>query len=323
MKKKIVIITGACGFIGFSMAVVLLKKNYSVIGIDNINNYYSTKYKQIRLKELKQYKNFSFKKINLENRNEVLRFLHKKKIDSIFHFAAQAGVRYSQNFPESYLNSNIYGFINILDASVKNNVKNIYYASSSSVYGDQKKYPVKENYELHPNNIYAKSKYLNELTAEFYSKRFNLNLVGLRLFTVYGKWGRPDMLLFVILKSYFLGKKFQLNNHGNHYRDFTYIDDVTNMIFLIFKKRTKYHNKIFNICSKNTIHIKKLITNIKKLIDINYSNIPKNSLDVYKTNGDNKKIINEINYKKKFTKIENVLVPIIEWYKKYKIYDLD
>mgnify|MGYP000049711669 CR=1 FL=1 len=106
-------------------------------------------------------------------------------------------------------------------------------------------------------------------------------------------------------------------------RDFTYIDDVTNMIFLIFKKRTKYHNKIFNICSKNTIHIKKLITNIKKLIDINYSNIPKNSLDVYKTNGDNKKIINEINYKKKFTKIENVLVPIIEWYKKYKIYDLD
>lgn len=323
MKKKFILITGACGFIGFSMTIFFLKKNYSVIGIDNINNYYSKKYKLLRLRKLKQYKNFSFRKIDLANRDKLFEFFNKKKIHSIFHFGAQAGVRYSQKFPQTYIDSNIFGFLNILDASVKYKIKNIYYASSSSVYGDQKKYPVQENFKLYPKNIYAKSKYLNELTADFYSKRYNLNLVGLRLFTVYGKWGRPDMLLFIILKSFFLDKKFKLNNHGDHYRDFTHIDDVTNMIYLLFKKKKKYKNEIFNICSNNTIYIRSLITSLKKTINIKYKNISKNNLDVYKTNGDNQKIIKEINYKRKFIKIENILPQIVDWYKKYKIYNLN
>ena len=210
MNKKKILITGACGFIGFSLSIFLLKKNYSVTGVDNLNSYYSKSYKKMRLKELLQYKNFNFKKIDITNRQDVFKLFDNQNIETIFHFAAQAGVRYSQKSPASYINSNIFGFINILDASKKNKIKNIYYASSSSVYGDQKKYPVKENFILKPKNIYAKSKFLNEVVAEFYSKRSNFNIVGLRFFTVYGKWGRPDMLLFIILKSFFTGKKFEL-----------------------------------------------------------------------------------------------------------------
>ena len=219
--------------------------------MDNLNSYYSKSYKKMRLKELLQYKNFDFKKIDITNRQDIFELFNNQNIETIFHFAAQAGVRYSQKSPASYINSNIFGFINILDASKKNKIKNIYYASSSSVYGDQKKYPVKENFILKPKNIYAKSKYLNEVVAEFYSKRSNFNIVGLRFFTVYGKWGRPDMLLFIILKSFFTGKKFELNNNGNHYRDFTYIDDAINLIFLIFKK------KIQNQKTKFLIYVQK------------------------------------------------------------------
>ena len=323
MNKKKILITGACGFIGFSLSIFLLKKNYSVTGVDNLNSYYSKSYKKMRLKELLQYKNFNFKKIDITNRQDVFKLFDNQNIETIFHFAAQAGVRYSQKSPASYINSNIFGFINILDASKKNKIKNIYYASSSSVYGDQKKYPVKENFILKPKNIYAKSKFLNEVVAEFYSKRSNFNIVGLRFFTVYGKWGRPDMLLFIILKSFFTGKKFELNNNGNHYRDFTYIDDVINLIFLIFKKNTKSKNEIFNICSKNTIYIKKLIGDLKKLINIKFININKNNLDVFKTNGDNKKVKELLGFKRNFTKIEKVLPEIISWYKKNKIYKLE
>tara|TARA_Y100000591_G_C21817683_1_gene691699 strand:+ start:669 stop:1640 length:972 start_codon:yes stop_codon:yes gene_type:complete len=323
MNKKKILITGACGFIGFSLSIFLLKKNYSVTGVDNLNSYYSKSYKKMRLKELLQYKNFNFKKIDITNRQDVFKLFDNQNIETIFHFAAQAGVRYSQKSPASYINSNIFGFINILDASKKNKIKNIYYASSSSVYGDQKKYPVKENFILKPKNIYAKSKFLNEVVAEFYSKRSNFNIVGLRFFTVYGKWGRPDMLLFIILKSFFTGKKFELNNNGNHYRDFTYIDDVINLIFLIFKKNTKSKNEIFNICSKNTIYIKKLISDLKKLINIKFININKNNLDVFKTNGDNKKVKELLGFKRNFTKIEKVLPEIISWYKKNKIYKLE
>ena len=322
MNKKKILITGACGFIGFSLSIFLLKKNYSVTGVDNLNSYYSKSYKKMRLKELLKYKNFDFKKIDITNRQDIFELFNNQNIETIFHFAAQAGVRYSQKSPASYINSNIFGFINILDASKKNKIKNIYYASSSSVYGDQKKYPVKENFILKPKNIYAKSKYLNEVVAEFYSKRSNFNIVGLRFFTVYGKWGRPDMLLFIILKSFFTGKKFELNNNGNHYRDFTYIDDAINLIFLIFKKNTKSKNEIFNICSKNTIYIKKLISDLKKLINIKFININKNNLDVFKTNGDNKKVKELLGFKRSFTKIEKVLPEIISWYKKNKIYKL-
>ncbi len=320
MKNKKILVSGACGFIGFSMTIFLLKKKYSVIGIDNLNDYYSNAYKKARLKELKKYKNFFFKKIDISERNKVFNLFKKKKLNTIFHFAAQAGVRYSEVSPRSYLDSNLYGFINILDASEKFKIKKIIYASSSSVYGDQKKYPINEKATLFPKNIYAKSKYLNEVIANFYCKKFKMSIVGLRLFTVYGKWGRPDMLLFIILKAFFTGNKFKLNNNGNHFRDFTYIDDVINIIFLIFKKEKKFKNEIFNICSKNTVLIKKLIYNLKKIINIKYTNISKNKLDMYKTNGDNKKIKNLINFNHNFTKIENVLPDIIDWYKNNKIY---
>lgn len=319
MKNNKILITGVAGFIGFSQAIFFLKKNYTVLGIDNLNKYYSSKYKKLRLKELKKYKKFFFKKMDISERSKVNNLFKNNNFYYIFHFAAQAGVRYSVINPKEYILSNIYGFINILNASSKNKIKAIYYASSSSVYGDQKKYPVTEKFNLFPKNIYAKTKYLNEQIANFYYKKFGISLVGLRLFTVYGKWGRPDMLLFKIFKSHFKNNSFSLNNSGDHFRDFTHIDDVVKIIYLIHKKKKLYKNEIFNICSKNTIYIKKLVLKIKKIINIKYINIPKNKLEVFKTNGENIKIKNEINYRK-FNKINNVLPDLIKWYEKEKIY---
>lgn len=235
MKKKI-LITGVCGFIGFSICRFYLKRGYFIFGLDNLNSYYSSKYKKFRLKKLKEYNNFKFKKIDISNKKKIFNLLKINSFQAVFHFAAQAGVRYSQTNPREYYNSNIVGFINLLDGCEKYKISNIFYASSSSVYGEQKKYPVNEKFNLNPKNIYAKSKFLNELIADFYSKRRSSKIIGLRLFTVYGEWGRPDMLLFKILKSYFKKKTFSLNNNGDHYRDFTYIDDVLNMTNLIFKK---------------------------------------------------------------------------------------
>lgn len=318
MKKKI-LITGVCGFIGYSVSEYYLKKGYKIIGIDNLNSYYSIKYKKLRLKNLLQYNNFKFEKIDLNNRSKIYLLFKKNKINSVFHFAAQAGVRYSQVEPKEYFKCNIKGFINLLDECEKNKINKIIYASSSSVYGEQKKYPVKENFKLKPKNIYAKTKYLNEVIAEFYSKRRKFKIIGLRLFTVYGEWGRPDMLLFKIFKSHFKKNEFRLNNNGNHYRDFTYIKDVLKMIDLISKKKLNYGHNIFNICSKNTIFIKSLIKEINKIILIKFKKIKRNPLDVYKTNGENnkfKKNIEKIN----FTKINSVLPKLIEWYEKNKIY---
>ncbi|RPG99804.1 MAG: NAD-dependent epimerase/dehydratase family protein [Candidatus Pelagibacter sp. TMED118] len=318
MNNKI-FITGVCGFIGYSVSEYYLKKGYKILGIDNLNSYYPIKYKKLRLKNLLKYKNFKFIKIDLNNRAKISPIFKKNKINSVFHFAAQAGVRYSQVEPKEYFKCNIKGFINLLDECEKNKIKKIMYASSSSVYGEQKKYPVKENFKLNPKNIYAKTKYLNEVIAEFYSKRRRVKIVGLRLFTVYGEWGRPDMLLFKIFKSFFSKKEFYLNNNGNHYRDFTYIQDVLKMIDLINKKKLPYNHNIFNICSKSTIYVKSLINEINKIIYIRFKKVKRNPLDVYKTNGENNKFIKNIK-KIHFTKIKSVLPQLIEWYKNNKIY---
>ncbi len=319
MKKKI-LVTGVCGFIGFSLGEFYLKKGYQIIGIDNLNSYYSSKYKKKRLRILKKFENFKFKEVDISNKKKIFNIFKTNKVETLFHFAAQAGVRYSQTNPKDYYYSNIVGFINVLDGCEKYKINNIIYASSSSVYGEQKKYPVKENIKISPKNIYAKTKFLNELIAKFYAKRRKVVIIGLRLFTVYGEWGRPDMLLFKIFKSHFKKTSFSLNNNGNHYRDFTYIHDVLNMIDLIYKKKLKTDHYIFNICSKNTIFVKKLIKYINKVMDIKYRIIKRNPLDVYKTNGDNSKFI------KKFGKIKNtniflILPKLIKWYKENKIYN--
>ena len=311
-----IFVTGAAGFIGFSLSLELLKKKHTVYAIDNLDDYYSLKLKKKRLKILKKYKKFKFKKIDISKKNQIYNYLKKKEFDVIFHFAAQAGVRYSIINPKKYIQTNIKGFQNVLKILEKKKFKVMFYASSSSVYGDTKKFPLKENFKLYPKNLYAKTKVQNEKDVIKSIKRNKKKIIGLRFFTIYGEWGRPDMLILKLL-SYMKNKKiFELNNGGDHYRDFTYIKDVIRiLVSMIYIDEFKY--KIYNICSSKPIFIKRvvkkftLITNYKLI-----KNIKKNKLDVYKTFGDNKKITNLVKFRK-FTKFEKGLKNTIGWYKKF------
>ena len=319
MKTKLtknILVTGVAGFIGFSLALKLLKQKHMVVGIDNLDDYYSVKLKKKRLIELKKYKNFKIKLINIE-KSTSFDSLQKENFDHIFHFAAQAGVRYSVINPTKYIKTNILGTINLLKYASKKKTKSIFFASSSSVYGDSRKFPLTETDKLYPKNIYASSKVINELTAKSFSKNFNMNIYGLRFFTIYGEWGRPDMLLFKIFKSSLNKKKLQLNNGGNHYRDFTYTDDVVEILYLLMYKKINKSYDIFNICSNNPQNIRKVIWYFQKhLSSIKILNIPKNKLDVFKTHGDNRKIRKLLNFKK-FTKFESGFKRSFNWYKKF------
>ena len=316
-----ILITGSCGFIGFNLSLFLLKKKFKIIGIDNLNSYYDVRFKKKRLQILRKYKNFKFYKFDLADQKKVKLVFEKNKIDSVIHLAAQAGVRYSIDHPQKYVHSNIVGFHNILEYCRLKSIKKIILASSSSVYGDKKNFPLKEKESINPKNFYGLTKKNNEEMSEIYSKLYNLNISALRFFTVYGEWGRPDMFIMKFLKCLYNKKKLKLFNKGNHYRDFTYIDDVVEIISkLIIKKQDKKF-KIFNICSNKPIHLKKLINimvkQTKKIPNILLTNFQK--ADVLKTHGDNKKIKRYLKYYK-FTKIEEGIKKTIIWYKDNKIW---
>ena len=314
-----ILVTGAAGFIGFHLAQNLLKKKVKVIGIDNINNYYSPKLKNLRLKILKKHKNFTFYKSDITKFNNLKKiFKNTKRVDIIYHLAAQAGVRYSVVNPKKYFESNIVGFFNILECCKDFRIKKLFYASSSSVYGDLKIFPLNEKMNINPKNFYALSKKTNEEMAEVYSKLYRFNAVGLRFFTVFGEYGRPDMFIFKLLKCAFKKEVFQLNNFGNHIRDFTYINDVVNLITRI-KIRKNISNEIFNICSSRPVHLKKMI----KIISLHLK-LPKikkisfQQADIIKTHGDNKKILKNTKFNK-FTDINKALKNTIDWYKSQNI----
>ena len=315
-----VLITGVAGFIGFSLAESLLNKRYKVFGIDNFDNYYSIKLKKKRLNILKKDENFKFSNIDFNKKKKIDNFFKKKKFDYVFHLGAQAGVRYSLINPYKYFNTNIIGFSNIIQNCIKNKIKKVFYASSSSVYGDLKSYPLKENLELSPKNIYSKSKQINEQIASDVSKTFDINLIGLRFFTVYGPWGRPDMFLMKFLSAIYKKKQFSLFNKGNHTRDFTYIDDIVTIINSLLKKRLTGHH-IFNVCSNKPVHLSKIIYYINK----HSKRLPKivtkkfQKADVLKTHGDNRKIKSITNFKN-FTSVEEGIKKTINWYTKGKIW---
>ena len=234
-----ILITGCAGFIGYSLALKLLKnKTINIFGLDNLNKFYSVKLKKKRLAKLKKNKNFLFFKTDLSNKKKLSFIFEKKKIDIIFHFAAQAGVRYVSSHPEKFIQSNILGFHNLVNLSKTYNIKKFFYASSSSVYGDTNKFPVGEKSKLNPKNIYGLSKKFNEEYVKINSNS-KTNYIGLRFFTVYGEWGRPDMLILKYLDCKRKNKTFFLNNSGNHWRDFTYIDDVTNILSKLLRKQFK------------------------------------------------------------------------------------
>ena len=320
-----ILITGCAGFIGFHLSEFLSKKykKSKIIGFDNINNFYSPILKKMRIKELKKNKNFYFKKIDLENKKKLENIFKKNKIKIVIHLAAQAGVRDSLKMPNSYFKSNFIGFMNIVAVSNKNKVKKFIFASSSSVYGDKKKFPLKENMNISPKNIYAATKKINEDIANDLSKISNMKMIGLRFFTVYGKFGRPDMFIFKFLNSLLNNKKFYLFNKGNHYRDYTHIDDVVNIIINLIKKKITRKFQIFNICSNNPIDLNKLVKFISNFLNIKPKIIKKkrNSIEVLKTHGDNKKILSFLKIKLR-KNIFFELPTIIDWYKKNQIWKL-
>ena len=315
MNKIKYLITGVAGFIGFNFAKFLLLKGCNVYGIDNLDHYYSVKLKKKRLNELKKFKNFKFYRFNIEINNEFNK-LKIRNLDYIYHFAAQAGVRYSVINPEKYINTNILGTINVLKYASNIRPKKIFFASSSSVYGDSKKFPLNEKDKLYPKNIYASSKIINEISAKKFSEQYKIKMYGLRFFTVYGEWGRPDMLLFKIIKAFKEKKTLKLNNSGNHYRDFTYINDVLEILFKLGNVKINKQFDIFNICSNNPQFIKKIIDNFSSVYGkLKVKNYPKNKLDVFKTHGNNNKVLKLI-HKKKFTDFDTGLKNTFEWYKK-------
>jgi len=316
-----ILITGTAGFIGYNFSNFLLKKNkkIKIIGLDNLNNYYDVTLKKKRLEQLKFFKNFKFYKVDISNFNFLEKIIKKEKIDIIFNFAAQAGVRYSLLNPKKYNDFNVLGFFNIIELSRKYKIKKIFYASSSSVYGDSKEFPLSENLKLKPKNIYALSKKINEEMAELYSNLYNINMIGLRFFTVYGEWGRPDMFIMKYIIASIKKKVFYLNNYGNHSRDFTYINDVNNILYLLLKKgKIKKKHKVFNICSSSP----QKITTILKLLDKNFKKpfikkLPLQIADVLKTHGSNTEIKKILRFNK-FTKINDGIEKLSYWVKNNK-----
>ena len=314
-----ILITGVAGFIGFSLANYLIKKkkNTKVFGIDNYDNYYSISLKKKRIAVLNKSKKFSFSKIDITNNKDLKKYFKNKKFDMVFHFAAQAGVRYSLVNPKKYIDVNIYGFINLINCIKENKINKFIYASSSSVYGESKKFPLEEKGPTSPKNIYGYSKLINEKIADYYSRIYNINSVGLRFFTVFGAWGRPDMFIIKLLSKNRNKKVFQLNNSGIHYRDFTSINDIVDILEKLSRKKIVKHN-VFNICANKPIFIKSLIDKLKKYKGtLNIRNIPRNKADVFKTHGDNSKIVKYLKLKK-FSKFEDELKETIEWFDSQK-----
>tara|TARA_E500000178_G_C17038979_1_gene765436 strand:+ start:32703 stop:33671 length:969 start_codon:yes stop_codon:yes gene_type:complete len=320
MHKINILVTGAAGFIGFHLCRKLVKnKNYNVLGIDNINNYYSQKLKKDRIKILNKDKNFYFKKVDVSRLNELKKFFKKRKIDLIFNFAAQAGVRYSLKNPESYIQSNLRGFLNILELAKDKKIRTIY-ASSSSIYGDQKKFPIKENFIGIQKNLYASTKNINEELAKIYNKSFDIPIMGLRFFTVYGEWGRPDMLYLKYLNAIKKNKTIYLYNFGKHARDFTYISDVIEILVKLVKIKDKkyYQNNIFNICSGKPINLITYLKFIDKIYGKNckIKKIMKQKIEIIKTHGSNAKI-KKLVKKKKFVDYKEGLRNTVNWFKSY------
>ncbi len=238
LKFKSVLVTGAAGFIGFHLAKRLLEDGYAVIGVDNLNPYYDVRLKEDRLSLLKPFEQFGFVNLDLSERKSMQALFQENEFEVVVNLAAQAGVRYSLKNPYAYIDSNIVGFVNLLECCRHTEVKHLVYASSSSVYGANTKMPfaVHDNVD-HPLSLYAASKKSNELMAHTYSHLFGLPCTGLRFFTVYGPWGRPDMALFLFTRSILDGKPIQVFNHGKMKRDFTYIDDIVEGVVRVMGKR--------------------------------------------------------------------------------------
>ena len=335
-----VLVTGAAGFIGFYVSKVLLSKGYEVVGLDNINDYYDVNLKFSRLKELGVDKNgaeifntickslndnFSFIRMNLENREELPKLFKNENFDIVCNLAAQAGVRYSLENPETYIDSNLVGFLNILECCRHNDIKHLVYASSSSVYGLNEKIPFStEDNVDHPISLYAATKKSNELMAHTYSHLFKTPTTGLRFFTVYGPWGRPDMAMFLFTDAIINDRPIKVFNHGKMERDFTYIDDIAEGVVRVIEKspqsridNTEFY-KVYNIGNNNSVKlldfIKEIEINLGK--DATKEMLPIQPGDVERTWADVDQLIKDYDYRPN-TSIKDGVKSFIDWFKAY------
>ena len=316
-----ILITGVAGFIGSHLASKMLSENIYVLGIDNLNNYYSVNLKKYRLKQLNKFKNFTFIKADLSKAVNLEKVIKKKKLSVICHLAAQAGVRYSITNPSIYIKYNVDGFLHILEYCRKYNT-NLVYASSSSVYGANKKVPFSVNDDVsNPVSLYAVTKRSNELMAESYFNLYNLNSIGLRFFTVYGPMGRPDMAIWKFTESIINNKAIEVFNKGNLSRDFTYIDDIIDGVQKAIKlsKNKKFRkHRIYNLGNNSPVVLNTMI----KLLEDTIGKKAKKKLvsmqlgDVKKTFADIEESKRELKFQPK-TSLRQGLFKFVNWYKEY------
>ncbi|WP_289062477.1 NAD-dependent epimerase [uncultured Zobellia sp.] len=333
-----ILVTGAAGFIGYHLCEKLLEQGYEVIGLDNINDYYDVNLKYNRLKQLGIAKNdaqvflkkcsgsthgnkFSFVRMNLEDREALPHLFNDEKIDRVCNLAAQAGVRYSIENPETYIDSNIVGYLNLLECCRHNKVEHLVYASSSSVYGLNEKIPFSTSDSVdHPISLYAASKKSNELMAHTYSHLFGFATTGLRFFTVYGPWGRPDMALFLFTDAIANGKPIKVFNHGKMERDFTYVDDIVEGVVRILTKCTKNRElyKIYNIGNNNAVKLTSFIDAIENSMGQKAEKelMPMQPGDVERTWADVDDLIRDYEYQPN-TSVTDGVQRFVEWYKVY------
>ena len=320
-----ILVTGCAGFIGYHVCLLLLKSNkFKVYGLDNLNQYYDLKLKKDRLKNLKKNsKKFKFFKIDITNQKRLIQNFKTYKYSIVIHLAAQAGVRYSTLYPQTFINNNIIGFFNILESCKLLKAKHLIFASTSSVYGNNNKLPLKEVSNTdRPESFYAATKKSNELMAYSYSRLYNIPCTGLRLFTVYGPYGRPDMSLFKFTKAILSSNKVHLYNRGNHIRDFTYIDDVVNCIVKIVKKPSlaKVPFQILNVGSNKPKHLKKYLKIVENTLQKKAKIINKNLQkgDIIGTQANIDQLTKKINFYPK-TSLSKGIEKFVSWYKSYYI----
>ena len=312
-----ILVTGSSGFIGMHLCRNLLDDGYNVYGIDNMNDYYDVSLKEARLSVLSDYDNFTFNKIDISSLKDVKRVFNNFKPEIVVNLAAQAGVRYSLENPHAYIQSNVVGFTNIIESCRHYNVSGLIYASSSSVYGGNKKTPFSVGDSVDkPISIYAASKKANELIAHTYNHLYGLKTTGLRFFTVYGPWGRPDMAMYIFADKIRKGEKIPVFNHGKMQRDFTYIDDIVNGIRASIENNYSY--EIFNLGNNRFEDLMDMISYLEKALDkkaeIEYMDIQPG--DVEKTFANIDYSISKLNYKPKIT-IQGGIPKFIKWYKSY------
>ncbi|MDH7565698.1 MAG: NAD-dependent epimerase [Clostridiales bacterium] len=334
-NRKTILLTGSAGFIGFHLSNRLLKEGHSVIGVDNLNNYYDVELKKSRLKLLAENKNFSFIKASLEDYNSIQEIFNRQKISVVINLAAQAGVRYSLENPRAYIDSNIAGFLNILEACRHCRIEHLIFASSSSVYGANTHMPFSVHHNVdHPVSLYAATKKSNELMAHVYSHLYNIPATGLRFFTVYGPWGRPDMAYFSFTRAILEGKPIKVFNYGKMKRDFTYIDDIVEGIVRLIPRPPLPNPswdrdapdpassfapyKIYNIGNNRPVELSDFISVLEEHLGKKAVKeyLPMQSGDVEETFADIDDLAADVGFKPS-TPLEEGLKRFIGWYRDY------